>query len=84
MCARLVQDDLAIIIEQPDGQYRLLAGAILLAGFWRLSDKFGMTLLNIHTSGSVPYFQEKLKSSMVKFFQQIKYDTFYARNNYFI
>ena len=34
MCARLVQDDLAIMFEKPDGQYYLLAGAILLAGFW--------------------------------------------------
>lgn len=84
ICARLVQDDLAIMIEQPDGQYRLLAGAILLAGFWRLSDKFGMTLSNIHTSGSVPHFRDKLENGMMKFFQRIKCDTFYARNNYFI
>lgn len=34
ICARLVQDDLAIMFEKPDGQYYLLAGAILLAGFW--------------------------------------------------
>ena len=36
LCARLVQDDLALMLERPDGQYYLLAGAILLAGFWRL------------------------------------------------
>lgn len=84
ICARLVQDDLALMIEQPDGQYRLLAGAILLAGFWRLSDKFGMTLSNIHTSGDVPHFREKLETGMVKFFQRLKCDTFYGRNNYFL
>jgi hypothetical protein len=84
LCARLVQDDLAIMVGQPDGQYRLLAGAILLAGFWRLSDKFGMTLSNIHTSGDVPHFREKLESGMKKFFQRIKPETIYARNNYFI
>jgi hypothetical protein len=54
MCARMVQDDLAIMIEKEDGQYYLLAGAILLAGFWRLEDKFGMPLAEIHTSGDVP------------------------------
>jgi hypothetical protein len=54
MCARMVQDDLAIMIEKTDGQYYLLAGAILLAGFWRLQDKFGMALSEIHTSGDVP------------------------------
>lgn len=84
ICARLVQDDLAIMIEQPDGQYRLLAGAILLAGFWRLSDKYGMTLSDIHTSGDVPHFREKLESGMTKFFRRIKCDIFYSRNNYFL
>jgi hypothetical protein len=54
MCARMIQDDLAIMIEKEDGQYYLLAGAILLAGFWRLEDKFGMALAEIHTSGDVP------------------------------
>lgn len=84
ICARLVQDDLALMIEQPDGQYRLLAGAILLAGFWRLSDKYGMTLSSIHTSGDVPHFKEKLERGMMKFFQRLKPETFYGRNNYFI
>ncbi|CEJ86152.1 hypothetical protein VHEMI04024 [[Torrubiella] hemipterigena] len=84
ICSRLVQDDLALMIEQPDGQYRLLAGSILLAGFWRLSDKFGMTLSDIHTSGHVPHFHEKLEGGMLKFFQRLKCDKFYARNNYFI
>jgi hypothetical protein len=84
ICSRLVQDDLALMVEQPDGQYRLLAGAILLAGFWRLTDKFGMTLCDIHTSGDVPHFREKLEGGMVKFFQRLKCDTFYSRNNYFL
>jgi hypothetical protein len=49
--ALLVQDDLAIMMEGPDGLYYLRAGAICLAGFWRLEDKFGMPLERIHTSG---------------------------------
>jgi len=49
--ALLVQDDLAIMMEGPDGLYYLRAGAILLPGFWRLEDKFGMPLERIHTSG---------------------------------
>lgn len=84
ICARLVQDDLAIMIEQENGQYRLLAGAILLAGFWRFSDKYGMTLSDIHTSGHVPHFEEKLETSMMKFFKRIKCEDVYCRNNYFI
>lgn len=84
ICGRLVQDDLAVMIKQPDGEYHLLAGAILLAGFWRLSDKYGMSLSEIHTSGDVPHFKEKLQTSMLKFFERLKCNTFYSRNNYFI
>lgn len=84
ICARLVQDDLAIMLPRPDGQYYLLAGAVLLAGFWRLSDKYEMSLSEIHTSGHVPQFEEKLETGMMKFFNRIKADQFYCRNNYFI
>jgi alpha-1,2-mannosyltransferase len=47
----LIQDDLAIMMEGPDGLYYLRAGSICLPGFWRLEDKFGMSLERIHTSG---------------------------------
>lgn len=84
-CARLVQDDLAIMMEREDGQYYLVAGAILLAGFWRLEDKLGMPLSEIHTSGDVPQFKEKLERGMTGFFRRLKCeDVVYARNNYFI
>ena len=84
ICARLVQDDLALMIEGSDGQYYLLAGAVLLAGFWRLSDKYGMCLSDIHTSGDVLHFKEKLETGMMKFFSRLKCESFYTRNNYFI
>lgn len=84
ICARLVQDDLALMIERPDGQYYLLGGAILLAGFWRLTDKLGMPLSEIHTSGHVPHYNEKLESGMMKFFTRLRCETMYCRNNYFI
>lgn len=84
MCARLVQDDLALMIERPDGQYYLLSGAVLLAGFWRLEDKLGMPLSEIHTSGEVPQYKEKLERGMMSFFKRLKCEDVYARNNYFI
>jgi len=83
-CARLTQDDLAIMIERPDGQYYLLAGAVLLAGFWRLEDKYGMVLSEIHTSGDVPQFREKLEKGMMNFFRRLKPEELVARNNYFL
>lgn len=72
MAARMVQDDLAIMFEKEDGQYYLLAGAILLAGFWRLEDKLGMPLSEIHTSGDVPGFKEKLEKGMMNFFRRVQ------------
>jgi hypothetical protein len=74
ICGRLVQDDLAIMFEREDGQYYLLAGAILLAGFWRLEDKLGMPLSEIHTSGDVPGFKEKLEKGMLNFFRRVMPD----------
>jgi alpha-1,2-mannosyltransferase len=84
MAARMVQDDLAIMFEKEDGQYYLLAGAILLAGFWRLDDKFGMPLSEIHTSGDVPQYKEKLEKGMMNFFRRLKPEAPMCRNNYFI
>ena len=84
LCARLIQDDLAIMFEKEDGQYYLVAGAILLPGFWRLEDKWGMPLSEIHTSGDVPHFKEKLEKGMMNFFRRVQPEGPVLRNNYFI
>ncbi|KAF7899284.1 uncharacterized protein EAF01_008497 [Botrytis porri] len=84
MAARFTQDDLAIMFEKEDGQYYLLAGAILLAGFWRLEDKLGMPLSEIHTSGDVPGYQTKLEKGMMNFFRRVQPNGPVQRNNYFI
>ncbi|KAL3427506.1 mannosyl transferase [Phlyctema vagabunda] len=84
MCARLTQDDLAIMFEKEDGQYYLLAGAICLAGFWKLEDKLGMPLSEIHYSGNVPGYKEKLEKGMTNFFRRVQPNGPVQRNNYFI
>ncbi|KAL6707823.1 hypothetical protein ACN47E_003723 [Coniothyrium glycines] len=84
LAARLVQDDLAIMLERDDGQYYLLAGSILLAGFWRLQDKFGLPLSAIHTSGNVPAFRAKLETGMLRFFRRLAPETPVVRHNYFV
>ncbi|MCJ1322123.1 mannosyltransferase [Xylographa vitiligo] len=84
MAARMVQDDLAIMFEKSDGQYYLLAGSILLAGFWRLEDKWQMPLSEIHTSGDVPGFKQKLEKAMLNFFRRLQPNSPVLRNNYFI
>lgn len=84
IAARLIQDDLAIMFERQDGKYYLLAGSILLPGFWRLSDKFGLSLSEIHTSGDVPHYNEKLKKGMQNFFRRVQPENPVVRHNYFI
>lgn len=84
LCARLIQDDLAIMFEKPDGKYYLLAASILLAGFWRLTDKFGMSLEGIHLSGDVPGYETKLHKGMANFFRRLAPEKPVLRNNYFI
>lgn len=84
MAAKLVQDDLAVMIEREDGQYYLLAGAIHLAGAWRLEDKIGMPLSEIHTSGDVPQYKEKLERGMMNLFRRLKPEALVLRNNYFM
>ncbi|CAF1038714.1 unnamed protein product [Rotaria magnacalcarata] len=80
----LIQDDLAIMIEGSDGQYYLKAGSITIPGFWRLRDKFNMPLAQIHISGDVPKFQEKLQHSMERYFQRMSPEHPVIRHNYFI
>ncbi|CAF3352833.1 unnamed protein product [Rotaria sp. Silwood2] len=80
----LIQDDLAIMLEGYDGQYYLKAGSIIIPGFWRLQDKFNMPLAQIHMSGDVPKFKEKLKNSMERYFQKMTPQHPVIRHNYFI
>ncbi|KAK6198880.1 uncharacterized protein RJT21DRAFT_122536 [Scheffersomyces amazonensis] len=84
IAGKLLQDDIAIMIEHDDGNYSLEGGSILLAGFWRLKDKFQMKLNEIHTSGDVPHYESKLQNGMTKFFQRLTCDKPVVRNNYFI
>ncbi|GAA5921925.1 hypothetical protein JCM1841_004997 [Sporobolomyces salmonicolor] len=79
----LLQDDLAVMVEDEQGHYRLRAGSICTAGFWRLQDKVGLTLDDIHFKGSVPNYAEKYQKSMNRFFSNLREDKLVERNNYF-
>ncbi|KAF5003629.1 hypothetical protein FDECE_9835 [Fusarium decemcellulare] len=48
IAAKLVQDDLIVMVQNEDGQYHLDAGAVCLPGFWRLREKFRMSLDTLH------------------------------------
>ncbi|KAI8984978.1 hypothetical protein BD414DRAFT_462851 [Trametes punicea] len=78
----LIQEDFTIMLEGTDGRYYLQAGAVVIAGSWRLEDKMGMPLEEIHISGSVPQYQSKLQMSMERYFRRLPLDKPVVRNNY--
>ncbi|KAM0340604.1 hypothetical protein ACHAPU_010441 [Fusarium lateritium] len=82
--AKLVQDDLVIMVEEEDGEYHLDAGAVCLPGFWRLSEKFRMSLDTLHIEAKVPHYRAKLQKSMNRFFKSMQPDKAVVRNNFFI
>ncbi|KAH7133815.1 hypothetical protein EDB81DRAFT_695501 [Dactylonectria macrodidyma] len=82
--AKLVQDDLVIMVENDDGHYHLDAGAVCLPGFWRLSEKFRMSLDTLHIEAKVPHYQAKLQKSMNRFFKAMRPEKAVVRNNFFI
>ncbi|RKL28328.1 hypothetical protein BFJ72_g12559 [Fusarium proliferatum] len=67
-----------------NGQYHLDAGAVCLPGFWRLSEKFRMSLDTLHIEAKVPHYQTKLQKSMNRFFKTMQPDKAVIRNNFFI
>jgi hypothetical protein len=79
--AKLVQDDLVLMVENDDGQYHIDAGAVCLPGFWRLSEKFGMSLDELHIEAGVPHYEEKLQKAMNRFFKKMTCDKPVIRNN---
>ncbi|KAK0467850.1 uncharacterized protein EV420DRAFT_1501598 [Desarmillaria tabescens] len=84
IAALLVQDDLALMVEGADGRYYFQAGAICVPGFWRMRDKIGLPLDEIHLSGNVPQYREKLHTSFERFFRRLPVDKPVIRNNYFV
>lgn len=79
--AKLVQDDLVLMVKNDDGQYHIDGGAVTLPGFWRLSEKFRMSLDELHITAGVPHYQEKLQKPMNRFFENMTCDKPVIRNN---
>ncbi|KAJ9305295.1 hypothetical protein DTO217A2_5224 [Paecilomyces variotii] len=82
--AKLIQDDIVLMVENDDGRYHLDAGAVCLPGFWRLKEKFRMSLDTLHLEAGVPHYEQKLQKAMNRFFKNLTPEKPVTRNNYFI
>jgi hypothetical protein len=69
LASRLVQEDLCIIELRDDTPF-LTAGVVCFPSRWRLRDKIGRPLLDIH--GRVPFYAEKLGRPVNRFMAMVK------------
>lgn len=67
--SRQVQEDLCIV-ELPSGVPTLTAGVVCFPTRWRLQDKIGRPLLQVH--GPVPFYAEKLGRPVDRFMSMVK------------
>lgn len=79
----LTEDDLVVMVEDASGEYRFRAGTACTPGFWRLQDRLGQSLEELHGTGNVPGWRDRLKPSMERFFQRLPCDRPVERNNFF-
>lgn len=82
--AKLVQDDLVLMVLNDDGEYHIDAAAVCLPGFWRLKEKFRMSLDTLHFEANVPHYGAKLQKPMNRFFKNLTPEKPVIRNNFFI
>ena len=69
LASRLVQEDLCIIQDSPDGP-RFTAGILCFPSRWRLRDKLGHKLADVH--GPVPLYAERLSRPVDRFMRHVK------------
>ncbi|KAG7813323.1 hypothetical protein KL921_000869 [Ogataea angusta] len=68
--SKLAKEDFYILQKGSDGEYRLAAAAVPFpGGSFKISEKIGKTVDAIHDV--VPYYAEKLRTSMLRFFDKM-------------
>ena len=71
LAGRLVQEDLLLLQPSPSG-YILAAASLCFPLRWRLSEKIGRNLAQIHAP--VPGYEKKLKSPVDGLFERLKFE----------
>lgn len=81
--ARLAQEDFNVLFKSPlDNQYHLLASATLFPAGWKLQERIGGTLGELH--GPVPTWSAKLGCPVDRYFDHLKASTPMERHPMFV
>lgn len=76
-----VPDDLCLLVER-DGHWRLDSGVVCFPSLWRLADKIGRPLAEIHAP--VPDYAEELADRVDRLVSQLRADRPVWRRNWFV
>ena len=79
--ARLVEEDLCVM-QPRGGRYALTAASVASPSYWRLVDKLGKELLDIHDP--VAGLREGIGERMRHFFRELAPGRIYLRGNWFV
>lgn len=77
--ARVVQEDLCVMIEHDDGTYRLDAASVCFPSHWRLAEKMGRPVAEIH--GPVHHYDDELRAKVDRFFSRLRVGKPVVRRN---
>lgn len=81
--SKMAKEDFYIVMKGEDGTHRLVAAAVPFpGGSFGIKYKLGKSLDVIHTE--VPYYKEKLKPSMEKWFSRMKPEDLVERASWYI
>jgi hypothetical protein len=81
LAGRLVQEDWCLLQTNAEGEpYRLIAATLCFPSRWRLHEKLGLPLADVH--GPVPIYAEKLAKPVDRFFGLLKADKPVRRVNW--
>lgn len=79
--ALTVQEDLCVLVRHGD-HWRLGAGVVCFPSMWRLTDKLGFSMTEVH--GPVPAYADELAARVDRFLDRMQPDRPVWRRNWFI
>jgi len=78
---RLVQEDLCLLGER-DGRFHLVAASLCFPSYWRLADKLGRHMVDVH--GPVAHYRDALAAKVDRFLTRLHPDRPVWRRNWSI